>query len=140
MNTIESYYEYNVPMFPGMNRENNTYISDIKELEVTTQDNNVIPVRWVQFKIPISKPDKAEGGISDYRSIRFMRMFLSKFSENTVLRFGTMELIRGDYRRFEKTLDEVTFEDPTNDETLLDRKSTRLNSSHVKISYAVFCL
>src|SRR5690606_40618723 len=25
-------------------------------------------------------------------------------------------------------------------EHLLDRKSTRLNSSHVKISYAVFCL
>src|SRR5690606_33095146 len=25
-------------------------------------------------------------------------------------------------------------------DTLLDRKSTRLNSSHVKISYAVFCL
>src|SRR5436305_8436150 len=24
--------------------------------------------------------------------------------------------------------------------TLLDRKSTRLNSSHVRISYAVFCL
>src|SRR5690606_41243955 len=24
--------------------------------------------------------------------------------------------------------------------TILDRKSTRLNSSHVKISYAVFCL
>src|SRR5690606_39435160 len=26
------------------------------------------------------------------------------------------------------------------DEQLQDRKSTRLNSSHVKISYAVFCL
>src|SRR5690554_7676057 len=26
------------------------------------------------------------------------------------------------------------------DHTLLDRKSTRLNSSHVRISYAVFCL
>src|SRR5690625_5641707 len=26
------------------------------------------------------------------------------------------------------------------DETYLDRKSTRLNSSHVAISYAVFCL
>src|SRR5690606_5062115 len=26
------------------------------------------------------------------------------------------------------------------DKTKLDRKSTRLNSSHVKISYAVFCL
>src|SRR5690625_6480104 len=27
-----------------------------------------------------------------------------------------------------------------NDKTLKDRKSTRLNSSHVAISYAVFCL
>src|SRR5690606_41598992 len=27
-----------------------------------------------------------------------------------------------------------------NDVVLLDRKSTRLNSSHVKIAYAVFCL
>src|SRR5690606_39697530 len=28
----------------------------------------------------------------------------------------------------------------TQDGAILDRKSTRLNSSHVKISYAVFCL
>src|SRR5437773_9700847 len=28
----------------------------------------------------------------------------------------------------------------TNDDTLSDRKSTRLNSSHITISYAVFCL
>src|SRR5690606_40716264 len=28
----------------------------------------------------------------------------------------------------------------TNNDGVLDRKSTRLNSSHVKISYAVFCL
>src|SRR5690606_41533344 len=30
--------------------------------------------------------------------------------------------------------------DAEKDETWKDRKSTRLNSSHVKISYAVFCL
>src|SRR5690606_29409616 len=29
---------------------------------------------------------------------------------------------------------------PTSESEALDRKSTRLNSSHVKISYAVFCL
>src|SRR5436309_8908840 len=29
---------------------------------------------------------------------------------------------------------------PTASQLRLDRKSTRLNSSHVKISYAVFCL
>ncbi|MBK5212121.1 MAG: cell surface protein SprA [Flavobacteriaceae bacterium] len=139
MNTINSYFEYNVPMFPGMNRENNSYIADVKELEVTTQDNNVIPVRWIQFKIPISKPDQAKGGISDYRSIRFMRMFLSKFTQNTVLRFGTLELVRGDYRKFEKTLDDVTFEDPANDDTLFEVEAVSIeeNENREPIPYVL---
>src|SRR5690606_40709531 len=34
----------------------------------------------------------------------------------------------------------VTAEEAPHPLTVLDRKSTRLNSSHVKISYAVFCL
>src|SRR5690606_40202671 len=39
-----------------------------------------------------------------------------------------------DEKKQQQLIDEkVTFE------TFLDRKSTRLNSSHVKISYAVFC-
>lgn len=120
MNTINSYYEYNIPIRPlngKLDTENNKYVSDVKEIEVTTPDNNRIPVRWVQFKIPISNPDKAIGGIADFRSIRFMRMYMSQFSENTVLRFGTLDLVRGDYRRFEKTLNDVTFEDPRNSNT-----------------------
>src|SRR3989442_5923284 len=32
------------------------------------------------------------------------------------------------------------FSSPTSDKQTTDRKSTRLNSSHVRISYAVFCL
>ncbi|CAM3262365.1 cell surface protein SprA [Aequorivita lipolytica] len=128
MNTINSYFEYNVPIYSGMNRENNEYIADVKELEVTTQDNNVIPVRWVQFKIPISKPDQAKGGISDYRSIRFMRMYLSQFTENTVLRFGTMELVRGDYRRFQQTLD-ITGEDPTQDNTIFEVEAVSIEEN-----------
>src|SRR2546429_2762700 len=35
---------------------------------------------------------------------------------------------------------EIGVDDPTADLRLLDRKSTRLNSSHGYISYAVFCL
>ncbi len=128
MNTINSYFEYNVPMFPGMNRENNNYISDVKEMDITTPDNNVIPVRWIQFKVPISKPDQALGGISDYRSIRFMRMFLSKFSENTVLRFGTMELVRGDYRRFQQAL-EPGWNDPTIGNTLFEVEAVSIEEN-----------
>lgn len=123
MNTINSYYEYNIP-FRSVNgqldTDNNKYVTDVKEIQVTTPDNSTIPVRWVQFKIPISDPDKAIGGIGDFRSIRFMRMYLSGFSQNTVLRFGTLDLVRGDYRRFEKTLNDVTQEDPKNSNTLFE--------------------
>src|SRR5690606_42076495 len=41
------------------------------------------------------------------------------------------------YRNAARTIDEMT--QPLED-LVQDRKSTRLNSSHVKISYAVFCL
>src|SRR5690554_5406062 len=123
MNTINSYFEYNIP-FRSVNgqldTDNNKYVSDVKEIEVTTPDNSRIPVRWVQFKVPISDPDKAIGGIGDFRSIRFMRMYLSEFSENTVLRFGTLDLVRGDYRRFDKTLNDVTFEEPSNSNTVFE--------------------
>src|SRR5438874_13706111 len=38
------------------------------------------------------------------------------------------------------TVDHQTLEDRTVTQKGVDRKSTRLNSSHVEISYAVFCL
>src|SRR3712207_7944737 len=36
-------------------------------------------------------------------------------------------------------LQTITNEDGTTSEALIDRKSTRLNSSHANITYAVFC-
>src|SRR2546428_3415171 len=50
------------------------------------------------------------------------------------------ELFRSeeDATRVERRVDEGT--EPTRRSTRVDRKSTRLNSSHDQISYAVFCL
>ncbi|MCM4155322.1 cell surface protein SprA [Gramella sp. AN32] len=106
MNTINSYFEYEVPVFPGMNIDNNRYITDIKELSVELQNGQNLPVRWVQFKVPIFEPTNAVGGIADFRSIRFIRMFLNEFQDQTILRFGTMDLVRGDYRRYTQSLQE----------------------------------
>src|SRR5690606_40379041 len=39
-----------------------------------------------------------------------------------------------------RTLPELDYKHLYKAELYIDRKSTRLNSSHVKISYAVFCL
>ena len=42
--------------------------------------------------------------------------------------------------RFEKTIQAIQAQDVEIAKSLIDRKSTRLNSSHALISYAVFCL
>ena len=74
MNTVDAYFEYNIPFrskpgsdVPGANQEldtdNNDYVTDVKEIQVTTPNNETINARWVQFKIPISDPDQAVNGI-----------------------------------------------------------------------------
>ena len=140
MNTINSYFEYSVPFKPlngQLDTENNRFVTDVKEVDVTTPDNQSMRVRWVQFKVPISDPTKAVGGISDYRSIRFMRMYLSQFQESTVMRFGTLELVRGDYRRFQKTLNDVTFETPDQSNTLFEVEAVSIeeNENRQPINY-----
>src|SRR5437773_9566286 len=46
----------------------------------------------------------------------------------------------GDFTIDDMASDIVSFLDTVGVEAVLDRKSTRLNSSHITISYAVFCL
>ncbi len=119
MNTINSYFEYDIPVFPGMNIDNNRYITDVKVLNAPLPNGQQIPVRWVQFKVPIFEPTGAKGGIADFRSIRFMRMFLTGFEDPTILRFATMDLVRGDYRRYNRSLDPDTPREPVNNEGTL---------------------
>src|SRR5690606_39564624 len=61
-------------------------------------------------------------------------LFGSMSVEDNLL-LGGFRLYREGRHGWRETLDEVYELFPR-----LDRKSTRLNSSHVKISYAVFCL
>jgi cell surface protein SprA len=114
MNTIDSYFEYEVPVFPNMSVENNTssrpginsdYITDVQEVITTLQNGQEIEARWVQFRVPLRTSEEfAIGGISDLRSIRFMRMFMTDFSQETILRFGTLELVRGDYFTYDQPI------------------------------------
>ena len=125
MNTIDSYFEYEVPIFPGMNQANNEFITDVRggqdgsQLIVNTPDGSQLPTRWIQFRVPLNAPTTAQGGIGDLRSVRFMRMFLQDFQQNTHLRFATMDLVRGDYRRYNVAL-QPDGQDPTSGNTLFE--------------------
>src|SRR5690606_40672339 len=65
------------------------------------------------------------------KGIHFLRLILLKLELNKQFGVETSILIRAIQVHILKDEFLIAF---------LDRKSTRLNSSHVKISYAVFCL
>ena len=107
MNTIDSYFEYEVEITPATLNLNNPYIVDIKDIERRELPNGqfVVPI-WYQFRIPVSEFTNNIGGIADLRSIRFARMYLKEFSQPTVFRFGSLDLVRSEWRRYTQTLDE----------------------------------
>ena len=101
MNTINAYYKFNIPITPTIVIGQN-YVSDFKTTTQVMPNGQSTEVRWVQYKIPILEATAAniEGPITDFRTIRFMRMFLTGFSEEVTLRLGTLDLVRGEWRRF----------------------------------------
>jgi len=107
MNSVESYYQYKVSLNKNdlIVGENN--IVDDKIVKVELEDGSEKEYRWLQFRIQVATPDEVINGISGFNSIRFMRIFLTKFKMPVVLRFGELQLVRGDWRRYTKTLDEA---------------------------------
>jgi len=134
MNTIDAYYEYELDINPGsLNVETNEFVTDVRELTVTTQDGSSLPTRWVQFRVPINQATNVVGGISDFRAIRFMRMYMSDWQNDIVLRFGTLDLVRGDFRRYLLTLDpDETTEQDQGDNTLFEVAAVNIEANETR--------
>ncbi|MFO0496203.1 MAG: cell surface protein SprA [Flavobacteriia bacterium] len=91
----ESYFQYKVSMRPNDMVVGQNYITNVQEYTNGTKTE-----KWYQFKIPIRDFEKKVNGILDFRSIRFMRMYMKGFDEEVLLRFARLELIRGEWRRY----------------------------------------
>ena len=106
MSTAEGYFQYKIPLNPGDFVVGTNNIVDSKTTTVTLPNGSTQTSTWYQYRIPIQSNPEAIGGISSFNSIRFMRMFLTKFKIPVVLRFGKLELVRGNWRRYTKKLKE----------------------------------
>src|SRR3712207_5408766 len=124
--------------------------------EVERKECSLMSLMKDKYKT-MSKGQKllAQYTIDNYQKVAFMTA--SKLgetvgvSESTVVRFANALGFSG-YPKFQDALQELIktklttvqrVEMANNDysnNSLIDRKSTRLNSSHANISYAVFCL
>lgn len=105
LNESERYWQYRVSLRPEDMVVGQNYISDIAEARVTLKNGESEVVKWYQFKIPLRDPGRqAINNIQDFKSIRFMRMFMKGFEEPVILRFATLELIRGNWRTYDRSL------------------------------------
>jgi cell surface protein SprA len=101
LNESEDYYSYRVELTPSTLRVGSNFIvasqtaNNVKMPNGTTESET-----WYQFKIPIREYQEKVGNIADFRSIRFMRMYLTGFTDTVTTRFAQLNLGRNQWRRY----------------------------------------
>jgi cell surface protein SprA len=96
LSELESYFQYRLDLRPDKMYIGENYITDI--VKGKNKDNQ--EVKFYQIKIPLYSPDSIVGDIIDFKSIRFMRMFVSGCDKELFLRFAELKLVRGEWRKY----------------------------------------
>ncbi len=105
LNEYEKYFEYHVALHPDSMEVGKQNIAEKMTTTVTLQNGERAEVTWYQFKIPVKGSSAVKvGSIRNYKSIRFMRMYLTGCSDSTHLRLASLDLVRGEWRNYTKGL------------------------------------
>ena len=105
LNEYEKYFLYHVSIRPEDLVVGKNYIVDKREYTPSLPNGTKNEtVTWYQFRIPVDQYESKVGNINDFSSIRFMRMFLTNFEKPIVMRFGTLDLVRGTWRTYDQPL------------------------------------
>ena len=134
LSEVESYYQYKISLRPEDLVVGSNYITD--EIINVGPNNNA---RWLQFKIPINSYDEKIGTIQDFKSIRFLRLFFNDFQDDVICRFASMELVRGEWRRYNNSLSDVENEINNDENTSFDISVINIeeNGSRLPINYTL---
>ncbi len=140
LNEYEKYYEYKIILAPHMMEVGKQHIAEKKIRKVTLRNGETVDVTWYQFKIPLrgdSATMKRIGTIRNWKSIRFMRMYLTGFQHETYLRFATMDLVRGEWRQY--TRDLAPIGTPETETGVIDVQTVNIeeNSTRTPINYVL---
>lgn len=101
LSETESYFQYKVSIRPSdMTTVGQNHITNIVTAYNTLQNGTSPEIKWYQFRIPIREPDRIVNSIQDFRSIRFIRVFVKGHEKPIVLRMARLELIRGEWRPY----------------------------------------
>lgn len=145
MNQGDEYFQYKVPITPQTLVVGQGYVNDKVTSQVKLANGQTQSVTWYQFRIPINNYQTAVGGIQDFKSIRFIRMFMTNFADTAVLRFATLQLVRGEWRAFNSennpanVIADPTIVNPPLDNSALDVETVSIeqNGNRTPIPYVV---
>ncbi|MES2828199.1 MAG: cell surface protein SprA [Bacteroidota bacterium] len=100
MTQSDEYYQYKVSMRPGDLQVGQNFVTDKIISQVKLANGQTQPVTWYQLRIPLAQYQQKVGNIQDFKSIRFIRMFMTNFADTSILRFGKIQLVRGEWRQY----------------------------------------
>jgi cell surface protein SprA len=104
LNQSEDYFQYRIKINAADMQMGRNYIADIVKNNVKLRNGKSLDITWYQLKIPIREFEKAVGNISDFKSIRFMRMVMTGFNDSAILRLGYINIVKADWRRYTNSL------------------------------------
>ncbi len=117
------------------------FIVDKKNSDVKLANGRTQTETWYQFKVPIREYNNLVGGIGDFRSIRFVRMFLSGFQDSVIMRFAQLQLDRNQWRRYLFSLmkpgENIPEEDQRTTSFSVNAVSLEQNSQRKPIPYVI---
>jgi len=141
LNEAENYYQYRIDLTPNMQVGTNNIINVQVAKGVKLPNGAFADEKWYQFKVPIRNYDHKVGGIADFRSIRFMRLFLSGWQDSTILRFASLELSRSQWRTYNYSLTTPGENVPQQNQGLTDFTVTAVsieeNGSRSPVPYVI---
>ncbi len=128
LNENEQYYEYRIDLKPNMKEGENFLVNKQIAKNIVLPNGKQTDETWYQFKVPIREFTNKVGSIQDFRSIRFLRMFMTGFEDSCILRFARFELGRNQWRRYQFSL-----KNPGEFIPELDENSTEFNLTSVSL-------
>ena len=136
LNEYERYFQYRVSIRPEDLKVGQNFIIDQQKTKVRTRNGKEQEVTWYQFSIPLRQYENKVGSINDFSTIRFMRMFMTGFTETTHLRFASLELVRGEWRNYDYNLN-MRGETPASGSINVNSVNIEENSAREPVNYVL---
>ena len=141
LNETEAYFEYEIDL-QNTKMGTSNYVTDSKTVNVTLADGSKSIENWFLFRVPIKSFTNRIGGIRDFKSIRFLRMYLTGFEDSITLRFARLDLVRNQWRQFTYEVDssgEYKLITPENNAAVVNTIAVGLeeNGSRTPVNYLV---